>query len=75
MDERTQTYTESDFVTVVDETGVVQENKIPKQWLGTDLAPGVKKATRAQISKADGVDDSGDSGDSNPPSGSDTSNS
>lgn len=47
------TYTEEDMVSVVNEAGVVQENKIPKQWLGTDLAPGLKKAGRVKAAAAE----------------------
>lgn len=54
MDERTQTYTEDDFVVVVDKTtGQVQKDPIPQSWIGTDLAPNVKKATKAQAKDAD----------------------
>ena len=46
-------YEESDYVEVVDAGGTVQENKIPKQWIGTWLAPDVKQATKAQVKKAE----------------------
>jgi len=39
----------------------VQPDPVPAAWIGTDLVPaGAKKATRAQIAKADGGDDTGD---------------
>lgn len=52
-------YTENDFVTVVDDNGVVQENKIPKAWIGTDLAPGLKKAGRKAASSDPGAEPAG----------------
>lgn len=72
MDERTQTYTESDMVRVVVDDQV-QPDPVPETWIGTDLLPeGAKKATKAQIAKADGTDDSGNS---SPDSGSGSSGS
>lgn len=57
MDERTGTYSEDDFVKVVDKEGKVLADPIPKAWIGTELAPDVKQATKAQVEKteADGA--------------------
>lgn len=57
-----KSYSEKDFVTVVDEDGVVQPEKIPAAWIGTDLAPGVKKATRKQRDSQESPGDTGDAG-------------
>lgn len=51
MDKKTNAYEESDFVDVVDENDVAQADPIPKQWLGTELAPGLKKADSSSSSK------------------------
>lgn len=37
-------YKDSDFIDVVDEDGNPQPDPIPKSWLGTEFAPGLKKA-------------------------------
>ena len=73
-------YSKSDMVHVVDANGQVQPDQVPSAWVGTDLLPaGSKKATKAQVQKADGSDSgsdtsgpdaSGDSGDSGQSSGS-----
>lgn len=57
-------YTEDDMVHVVNDAGEVQKDPVPAAWVGTDLLPaGSKKATKAQVEKADGGDSSdGDSG-------------
>jgi len=49
-------YTDKDFIDVVDEAGTPQPHPIPKQWIGTDLAPGMKPAKGKK--KSD--DDSGE---------------
>ena len=45
MDKKTGMYQEDDFVDVVDANGVPHP-PIPKQWLGTEHAPGFKKAPK-----------------------------
>jgi hypothetical protein len=41
-------YKESDYVDVVDEvTGEPHPHKIPKAWLGTEYAQGLKKASKS----------------------------
>lgn len=63
-------YTKSEMVRIsVD--GEVLPDPVPETWIGTDLLPaGAKKATKAQVDKADDTDDGG--GDTAPPSDSDS---
>lgn len=56
------TYTDKDFVDVVDAEGNDLTHPIPKQWIGTDLAPDVKK-------KSGGSSSSSGSGDVEIPEG------
>lgn len=52
-------YTEDDMVQVTVD-GEVQKDPVPSTWIGTDLLPaGAKKATKAQVEKAD-IGDTGD---------------
>lgn len=54
-------YKESDYVDVVDEvTGEPHPHKIPKAWLGTEFAQGLKKAPKSGSSDAKAKSDGGD---------------
>ena len=58
-DKQSGPYKDSDFVKVVNAAGEVQADPVPKAWLDTYLVPaGTKQATKAQVDKADGSDDS-----------------
>jgi hypothetical protein len=47
-------YTDSEVVRVKDAEGNVQPDAVPAAWVGTDLLPeGTKKATSAEVKKAD----------------------
>jgi hypothetical protein len=45
MDKKTSMYEKDDFIDVVDANGAPHP-PIPKQWLGTEHAPGFKKAPK-----------------------------
>lgn len=48
------TYSEKDFVRVVDAAGRLQPDPVPKAWLDTDLVPaGTKQASDAQVRDAE----------------------
>ena len=69
-------YSKSDMVHVVDANGQVQPDQVPSAWVGTDLLPaGSKKATKAQVQKADGSDGGSDTSDSDADAGSDSGDS
>ena len=62
MAPKSKLYKDGDFVKVVDEGGNVQADAVPSAWVGTDLLPdGWKKATKAQVDKADDAEESSDS--------------
>lgn len=64
-EKKTGPYKAEDMVKVADSEGNVQPDPVPAAWVGTDLLPpGTKKATKAQVDKAEGSDAGGDSGDS-----------